>query len=185
MAKFGVVNRTSLSNDTVTEKKAADAAEAVKKSRAAELAGEEEETERRRKAADAAEAVKKRKAAELAEKQSQRDRLVAVASSEAAIVDVDNMAEDDVIELLLNVDHNYFAMMGLSQPSKDLQGRPSWSVSTGSLMKRYRNLARRVHPDKSSHCEAQQAFDALQVAFACLKNVKLRDAYVMQEVNAV
>ena len=87
----------------------------------------------------------------------------ASAAAEAAIVDVDSMAEDDVIELLLDVDHNYFAMLGLPQPSPDLLGRPFWPVSNGSLMRQYRRVARRVHPDKSSHRDAQQAFDALQV----------------------
>ena len=83
-----------------------------------------------------------------------------------------------VTRVLTASDH--YAALGLGKSRwRPLSASPR-SVTTQSVKKAYRNLAKKVHPDKNKDARAEEAFDVIQGAYEVLSDEgKKRDVSLL------
>jgi len=76
-----------------------------------------------------------------------------------------------------NPEPNHYAVLGLRNWEVHVGPWHLFRITTRDVKKAYRNLSRRVHPDKNRDGRAEQAFHALEASAAVLSDAEERRGY--------
>ncbi len=76
-----------------------------------------------------------------------------------------------------NPEPNHYAVLGLRNLEVHIGPWHLFRITTRDVKKAYRNLSRRVHPDKNRDGRAEQAFHALEASAAVLSDAEDRRGY--------
>ena len=96
----------------------------------------------------------------------------------------DDAPTSPISRVLASPDH--FTTLQLDAPEASLSGRQAlFDYDAGEVRRKFRRLSVQVHPDKHGGIErAQQAFDKLREAYACLNDPALRTGYLREYAKA-
>jgi len=81
-----------------------------------------------------------------------------------------------VINKILNAGEDLYSIMGIKGTWWNPLSNPT-SISQSGVKKRYRNLARKIHPDKNRDSGAEEAFDIVQDAYEVLSDKMKKREY--------